>query len=165
MPHREHVRSAPTSLSLRTEECVAYAGVKNELKFSIPEMPGCGSTDRELQRGHSPGSRGMMDVELMGRQEGRPKGWLSGIWWASRCRIAPNRRPEAAGAAGGLGTQGHSFGQGGKFTCRRGACEICGEPFGDFGAGSMEAGGSDKPPDPPHFFLSNDLPILGHWEN
>lgn len=24
--------------------------------------------------------RGMMDVELMGRQVGRPKGWLSGIW-------------------------------------------------------------------------------------
>ena len=48
------MRSAPTSLSLRTEERVAYAGVKNELKFSIPEMPGCGSTDRELQREHSP---------------------------------------------------------------------------------------------------------------
>ena len=54
MTHSEHVRSAPTSFSLRTEERVAYARVKNELKFSIPEMPGCGSTDRELQRGHSP---------------------------------------------------------------------------------------------------------------
>ena len=54
MTHSEHVRSASTSFSLRTEERVAYARVKNELKFSIPEMPGCGSTDRELQRGHSP---------------------------------------------------------------------------------------------------------------
>lgn len=36
---------------------------------------------------------------------GRWKGWLNGIWWPSRCRLAPKGRTEAADAVVGMGTR------------------------------------------------------------